>query len=120
MYRKAKHFGAMNIAGKIMQAKSPDECKKLGRQITTFVEEDWVAVRELIYKEVLMDKFSIPQLKKQILDTGDLILVEASPFDAIWGIKLAHDHPDAENPAKWRGLNLLGKVLMEVRGELKQ
>lgn len=118
MYRKAKHFGAMNVAGRILSAKSPDECKKLGRSIVEFVDTEWVIVRELIYKEVLLDKFSDPYLKKQLLDTGDRVLVEASPFDAIWGIKMAHDHPDAENPAKWRGLNLLGKVLMEVRSEL--
>lgn len=119
MYRKAKHFGEMVIANKILLAKSPDECKKLGRsRAIPFVNTEWVKVREIIYKEVLMDKFSNPQMKKRILETGDKILVEASPFDDIWGIKLAHDHPDAEKPEKWRGMNLLGKVLMEVRSEL--
>ena len=118
MYRKAKHFGAYNVADRILNARSPMECKKLGRSIIQFVEQDWVTVRELIYKEVLLDKFSEPQLKKRILDTSDKVLVEASPYDGIWGIRLAHDHPDAENPEKWRGLNLLGKVLMEVRDEL--
>lgn len=120
MYRKAKHFGAMNIAGKILMATSPDQCKKLGRsRDIPFVQEEWEKVREQIYKEVLVDKFSNPHMKHKLLSTGEKTLVEASPFDEIWGIKLAHDHPDAENPKKWRGLNLLGKVLMEVREELK-
>ena len=54
-----------------------------------------------------------------IVDTGDKILVEASPYDRIWGIGLSATHPDAKNPAKWKGENLLGKVLMDVRNELR-
>lgn len=120
MYRKAMHFGATKIAKRIILAQTPQECKKLGRsREIPFVEGDWLLWREIVYKEVLMDKFAKPKQRKAILDTGDRILAEASPFDDIWGIKLAHDHPDAENPKKWRGLNLLGKVLMEVRSELK-
>jgi predicted NAD-dependent protein-ADP-ribosyltransferase YbiA (DUF1768 family) len=38
--------------------------------------------------------------------------------DRIWGIGLAADDPRAEEPARWRGLNLLGFALMEARGRL--
>lgn len=73
-----------------------------------------------IYKEVLLDKFSSNEvIKAQLIDTMDKILVEASPYDKIWGIGLADNHKDVENHSKWRGQNLLGKVLMEVREELK-
>ncbi len=44
--------------------------------------------------------------------------MEASPYDAIWGIGLTKDHSDANQPQNWKGLNLLGFVLMEVRDEL--
>lgn len=47
--------------------------------------------------------------------TGDKVIVEASPRDRIWGIGMGASNPDASNPAKWRGLNLLGFALMEVR-----
>lgn len=119
MYRKAKFFGADAIANQILKAQTPKQCKDLGRsRAIPFNETTWVAVRELIYKEVLLDKFSNPHLKSKLLETGDKLLVEASPFDKIWGIGLAEDHPHAENPSKWRGLNLLGKVLMVVRNNL--
>jgi ribA/ribD-fused uncharacterized protein len=57
-------------------------------------------------------------LREFLLDTGDRILVEASPVDKIWGIGLAADHPDALFPEKWPGLNLLGIALMEVRSKI--
>lgn len=121
MYRKAMHFGAEKIAQKILKASSAQDCKKLGRsREIPFVEEEWVKVREIIYKEVLLDKFSQPKSKAFILNTGDRVLVEASPFDEIWGIKMDANHPDVEDPTKWKGLNLLGKVLMEVRSELRE
>lgn len=119
MYRKAMHFGANVVAQKILRAQTPKECKDLGRsRAIQFVQEEWENVREQIYKEVLLDKFSNPKLKVQILATENKILVEASPFDAIWGIKMDAYHPDVEDPSRWKGLNLLGKVLMEVRSEL--
>jgi ribA/ribD-fused uncharacterized protein len=52
--------------------------------------------------------------------TGSQVLVEASPVDAVCGIGLAADNPDARHPARWRGLNLLGFALMEVRSQLSR
>ncbi|MDR0273088.1 MAG: NADAR family protein, partial [Clostridiales bacterium] len=55
-----------------------------------------------------------------LLSTNDKILVEASPLDTIWGIGYSKDNDKAANPQNWRGLNLLGFALMEVRDELKR
>jgi ribA/ribD-fused uncharacterized protein len=43
------------------------------------------------------------------------LLVEASPADRVWGIGLDAHSPDAQQPERWKGLNLLGFALMEVR-----
>lgn len=119
MYRKAKLFGAEGIAQKILKAQTPKECKALGRsRQIPFDEAVWQENREDIYKSVLLDKFSVPRLKRDILATDGKYLVEASPFDKIWGIGMSADHPDVEDPTKWKGMNLLGEVLMEVRDEL--
>ena len=55
-----------------------------------------------------------------LLSTGDKILVEASPMDTIWGIGLSKDNEKAQNIAAWRGKNLLGFALMEVRDEIRK
>lgn len=52
------------------------------------------------------------------LRTGDAVLVEASPRDRIWGIGMSASHPDATDPRKWLGENLLGFALMKARAAL--
>lgn len=119
MYRKAMLFGAKDVAEQILKASSPKKCRDLGRSTDIpFKQAVWVRERERVYKSVLRDKFALPALRKQIVKSGDRVLAEASPFDKIWGIGLRDNHPDAENPEKWRGKNLLGKVLMEIREEI--
>jgi len=54
------------------------------------------------------------------LSTGEQILVEASPVDNIWGVGLAADDPAIAHPDTWKGLNLLGFALMEVRQRLRE
>ena len=48
------------------------------------------------------------------------ILVEASSTDRIWSISLAENDLRAENPRLWRGCNLLGFALIQVRRELEE
>lgn len=57
---------------------------------------------------------------QELLETGDQILVECNPKDSIWGIGLSVDNPDALDESKWKGQNLLGKILMQIREELRQ
>ena len=51
-------------------------------------------------------------------NTEDKILVEASPCDTIWGIGMSELDNGVEDPHNWKGTNLLGFALMEVRDEL--
>jgi ribA/ribD-fused uncharacterized protein len=51
--------------------------------------------------------------------TDNKIIVEASPTDCIWGIGMYETNPDIEDITKWRGLNLLGQAIMNVRSVLR-
>lgn len=119
MYQKAMLFGDTHIAELILKTDDPAKHKELGRMVSNYDDSVWAAKRVDIMVDGLFEKFNQnPKLKEALLNTGTSIIVEASPVDKIWGIGLAETHPDATNPSKWRGLNLLGIVLMRVRDKL--
>ncbi len=120
MAQKARLFDDQQTYTEILTAPTPGEAKKLGRKISPFDEATWLAERFALVVQGNLAKFSQhPTLQHFLLGTGSRVLVEASPADRIWGIGLAQDHPDAGNPYKWQGLNLLGFALMEVRSQLQ-
>lgn len=127
MYAKALFFHDAEMASKIAAAKSAFEAKALGRQVKGYVDKEWECVRLGCMQHVLLAKFGQnPEWAIELMATGDRILVEASPVDAIWGVGLdveaAVKH--AENTSflgaaiTWPGRNLLGQALMTVRGLL--
>lgn len=121
MAQKALLFGDQAVFRQIMEAKNPGQCKKLGRQISPFQAETWDAHKSRIVEAGNLAKFSQnPELKEFLLNTGDRILAEASPYDRIWGIGLAAQDKAAQNPLLWPGQNLLGFALMEVRDRLRR
>ncbi len=116
MYCKAKLFGDHEIADKIIASTSPKEQKALGRAVRGYDDEIWKKRRFAIVVAGLVYKFEQnPATKKLLLETQGKILVEASPYDKIWGVGLAASDPNILDPSKWKGQNLLGKALMEVR-----
>ncbi len=116
MWRKARLFGDLATAGRILAAPHPHAAKKLGGQVAGFDEQAWAEHRFDIVVAGNAAKFAAdPALRDYLRGTGDRVLVEASPLDRVWGIGLSRDDPDAADPARWRGLNLLGFALMRVR-----
>ncbi|WP_020405462.1 NADAR family protein [Hahella ganghwensis] len=119
MAEKARLFGDPQAAEKVIAAGTPGEAKKVGRGVRGFDDKIWQKHRFNIVVKANLLKFSQnPELKEFLLSTGKRVLVEASPVDRIWGIGLAADDNAAENPNRWKGLNLLGFALMEVRSQL--
>lgn len=125
MYKKAIHFRDLESVRKITESgHKPYHYKLLGRKVTGYDDSEWAKVRYQYMLEALRLKYGNNQdLRDILLNTGDAVLVEASPFDKVWGIGLAkHDkygnvEHDWKNPLKWRGENLLGFALMQVREE---
>lgn len=119
MYRKAELFGDAEISSKILEADSPGEAKALGRKVRAFDEAAWRESRWDIAVDGNYAKFSQNEhLREYLIATGDHVLVEASPVDPIWGIGLDYKAAANLDPSDWKGRNLLGFVLMEVRRKL--
>lgn len=120
MAEKARLFNDQKSLPLILKASTPLEAKKLGRKVKGFVLETWQAHAYTIVKQGNYHKFSQhPALKNYLLSTAEKVLVEASPYDQIWGIGLVKNAPQALDPRQWLGTNLLGFALMEVRDELR-
>ncbi len=121
MAQKALLFDDLDCYNKIIQTPNPGAAKAFGRQVKNFTESIWLENRwDIVVKANLLKFSQNPKLKEFLLNTSNRILVEASPVDKIWGVGLAKDNPKIENPNLWKGLNLLGFTLMEVRELLNQ
>lgn len=121
MAEKALLFKDMDIYNQILKTNDPKKCKKLGQQVKNFDQKIWDNNKEQIVYMGNYAKFSQNMvLKETLLTTQDTILVEASPYDTIWGIGLAEDNIDCKNKSKWKGQNLLGFILTKVREDIKQ
>jgi len=120
MWEKADFFGDEEIANEILKTSNPKDAKDLGRKVKGYSDEEWAKVRYKKMFEVCMAKFSQNQDQREtLLNTGDRVLVEASPYDRVWGVGWHWTDPEILHELNWRGQNLLGKVLMEVRESLK-
>jgi len=120
MAEKARLMDDEESARKILAAKHPREVKTLGRKVKNWDEKLWLARRIDIVTAGNWLKFSQNEsLKRALLGTGDRVLVEASPYDRIWGIGLCPEDVAVLDEGNWKGSNLLGKCLMDVRGRLQ-
>ncbi|GAB2841073.1 NADAR family protein [Ferruginibacter profundus] len=118
MAQKALLFKDEEQYQNIISTDSPAKAKKLGRLVKNFEGELWGAKAFAFVVEGNLHKFSQHEnLKQFLLHTGNRVIVEASPFDKIWGIGTKTHEAD---PLKWKGVNLLGFALMEVRDGLKK
>jgi ribA/ribD-fused uncharacterized protein len=120
MAHKAQLFGDDEMRARILATPEPAAVKALGREVRGFDEAAWSAARFDLVTRGNVAKFGQePQLRAYLLATNDAVLVEASPTDRVWGIGLAAEHEHAQQPARWRGLNLLGFALMRARAILR-
>ena len=120
MYSKAVLFGDSESARAIALECSPGKQKEIGRKVNGFRDQIWNENRERIVYEGNVAKFTQnDELKRKLLSTGNYLIAEANPKDPIWGIGLSESDARKRYPSQWRGKNLLGKILMQIRDEIR-
>lgn len=116
MSKKALLFGDEEINQLILDAVHPNEMKALGRKVRGFDETIWNANATTIVYQGNMYKFQQHgNLLDSLMATRGTILVEASPFDKVWGIGLAESDDRCLTQETWRGVNWLGYTLTNLR-----
>lgn len=119
MAKKASTFNDFKTHDLILKENNPKNCKALGRVITNYNEEVWKNIREDIIFNGNLLKFSQNlHLKNMLITTEKRVLVEASPYDKIYGVGLKETDDAILDERNWRGENLLGKCLMQVREQM--
>ena len=140
MRQKALCFGDKKSASAIMATSSPGVMKRIGICVKGFDQSKWDMVKggvmakalyakvcstcTLVFYHVLSFFILVSQftqnadLRQDLLGTRGKTLVEASPYDRVWGIGLWKSDPRARQRSTWLGLNLLGELLTKLRETL--
>ena len=117
---KAILFKDQTTAEKILQTDDVAETKALGRTVQNFDDKIWTKEREGIVYNGVLEKFrQNPELAEKLEKTGEEIIAECAVKDRIWGIGLSMKDDDRLSIDKWRGQNLLGRILMRVREDIR-
>lgn len=126
MAEKARLFGDDACERAILESKDPREQKGFGKQVRNFNKARWEAIEDngkpycwnVVYQGNYAKFSQNPGLKEVLFETAGTTLVEASPYDCIWGIGLGEDDEKALDRSQWRGTNWLGDVLTTLREDL--
>lgn len=117
---KAILFNDQKALKKIMEATNPYDQKAYGRNVEFFEVGTWeIGAKDYVFNGNYAKFTQHEDLKGILLSTGEKTLVEASPYDKLWGIGLTEDDPRAQDRATWPGRNWLGEVLTNVRNKIR-
>lgn len=120
MAEKARIFSDKDRLTQILSTNNPKEIKEIGKNIKFFDEDVWNYRKyDVVFEGNLMKFSQNESLKSFLRSTKNKIIVEASPYDNIWGIGMTQNEEGINNPENWKGQNLLGFALMEVRSNLE-
>lgn len=107
-YFQAQKFLDDKLQARVRGAKSPGEAKRLGCSRQWPVRPDWDSVKDNEMYKAVFRKFQIHRdIRKQLLGTGRVEIIERAPNDYYWGCG-----------KDGSGQNKLGRILMRVREEL--
>lgn len=116
MYYKAIHFKDFETAERIKKETNPAKAKKLGRLVKNYNDAEWEKARYAYMYKVNLAKYTQNSLFfETLMNTKELVLVETNGNDRVWGIGLYASDDRVLDEDKWKGRNLLGNVLMDIR-----
>ncbi len=120
MHQKCMLFGDEESAKAILATEYPEKQQCIAKKTKGVISNVWVGSRQLIAIRGIQAKFNQNgELKNQLLETNNAYLVECNHSDTVWTCGERLNEPDRFDASKWKGQNLLGFSLMEVRKSLQ-
>jgi N-glycosidase YbiA len=108
-YFQAQKFAGTEHEELVRLAKTPKQAAEMGRDRSRPLRADWEQVKDDTMREAVRQKFLTHQdIRQVLLGTGEDELIEATSNDYYWGCG-----------TNKTGKNMLGKILMEVRSEIR-
>ena len=113
LYQACRFPHHPDIQQQIIEEYSPIRAKMISRKYTTFTRPDWIHMRVRIMKWCLRLKlfYHFTSFREILLSTENKPIVEKSTKDDFWG---AFEEEDGS----YRGVNALGRLLMEIREDI--
>lgn len=116
MYKKCAIFGDTTAAKAVLATDDPAQQQQIARDAKGYNDVVWKGMRQVIAMRGLVEKFAQnSDLLKQLMDTGDSYLVECAVSDKAWACGISLYDKARFDISKWKGSNILGFALMEVR-----
>lgn len=118
-YQKALLFNDVETAQQILESDTPAEQRRMVKTVKDVDEYRWLKYRDFFVYEGNRAKFmQNADLREELMATRGTDVVEASPTSKIWGIGMGVKNPDIYDPEKWKGENVLGRVLTRLREDI--
>lgn len=120
-YCRFSNFGATEYAKGILEVTDREVMVSYSLQkVEGFRKSMWDATKYEILKRGTRAKFEQNHdFLKRLIESDNMILAASSAADVSWANGVATNDPECGNVKYWRGQNLLGKILMELRREFK-
>ena len=120
MFNKALLFNDKIIMKRILNTDNPYRQKKLGRKVKGFDDDVWNRNKRRIVRRAVELKFRQNHiLHKTLMKTRNRLMVEANQYDSIWGIGMSMEDENILDQSQWKGMNLLGRIITDVRNSFK-
>ena len=109
-YYQSEKFDDINIKQKIIMAQTPKEASIIGRNRNLKRKENFKQIKNQVMYQGVLEKFrQNPEIRSQLIETGNQEICEMTVKENYWGVGPNHD-----------GKNYMGKILMKVRNQLKK
>ena len=116
---KAIFFNATEAAEAILNCSTALECKRESKNIRGYNGETWSKCAKEMCEGGIFQKFrQNEKLLNYLLNTGERKLIEAS-YDKTWGTSIHLRDDRALYESTWFSQGSLGKILEEIRSELR-